>query len=73
MSFSVIEIITTTSGVATNVTLKESENDARMLYHQILTSAYANPDVTEGLVMIIFSDGDTLIREHFSKVKPEEA
>ena len=49
----VIEITTTETGTATNITEKATIEDAKMLYHQILAAVYANKNVTFAICMVI--------------------
>lgn len=49
----VIEISTTDAGTATQITEKATIEDAKMLYHQILASIYANKNVTFAICMVI--------------------
>lgn len=57
----VVEISTDKQGqTAKAVTDKETMNEARMLYHQILAAMLANPDVVHGICTILTNDGRQL-------------
>lgn len=57
MKYYVFETETANGQQAFLTTPKENLDDAKMLYHQILASAYANQAVTYALVMIIDEGG----------------
>lgn len=57
----VVEISTNSSGqTAKGVTEKSSLSEARMVYHQVLASMLANPDVVHGICTILNNDGRQL-------------
>lgn len=57
----VIEITTTADGTAKAIHEKESEAAARMVYHQIKASAYANDKVTFALCQIVDENGFAIV------------
>ena len=59
----VIEIVTADGATAKQITEKATETEAWMLYHQIMASAYANPNVTYALCQIIDERGFALIND----------
>lgn len=73
MVFYVIEIITDVNdGIARNITPVYDYDNARMLFHQILASAYANTQVVkDALVMIVDDHGNTINKEDFHRVISE--
>jgi len=57
----VVEISTDISGVtAKGVTEKTTLSDARMVFHQALSSMLANPNVVHGICTILNADGRQL-------------
>ncbi len=67
----VLEITTANGATAKAVTEKNSENEAWMLYHQIMASAYSNEDVTYALCQIIDENGFCLVNDKLPKVVVE--
>lgn len=70
MKYYVFETEVVNSQQAFLTTLKESMEDAKMLYHQILASCYANQNLTYALVMIIDENGMPYGTEKISKPEP---
>jgi hypothetical protein len=68
----VTEITTTADGTAKAITEKNSVDEARMLFHQILASAYANPAVTYALVYIMNEQGFCQAMETYPREQTEE-
>ena len=64
----VLEIITTASGTAKAVTEKSTLKESYMLFHQIMSSALANPDVTFALCQVIDSDGFCQVSERYPRL-----
>jgi len=64
----VLEITTADGATAKAVHEKATMDEARMLFHQILASAYANDKVTYALVQIISDKGFCVV----SEVKPSD-
>lgn len=69
MKYYITQIITTD---ATAILTEAAEGvgeaalkNAKMKYHQILSSAYANENVTELLVYIVDATGGMLLMEHW--------
>lgn len=75
MKYFVIEVSSTDyETYAKGISEKDNIEDARMLFHQIMASAYANPDVLYAMC-IIYNDrgGNELIEiKRKEKEKPEE-
>ena len=55
--FFVIESSIANNQMANAITVKETLDEARMLYHQIRSSALANPEVTYNLAHVIDETG----------------
>lgn len=72
MRYFVIEIETTSSGTAKQVTEKATIDEAKALFHQILASVYANSEITYALVMIVNDLGYCEIMERVPTAQPEE-
>lgn len=72
MEYYVIEITKTEEGTATLVTPKPTLDEARMLFHQAMAAAYANPKVTFALCEIINSDGGIEIIERLPVLTDSE-
>lgn len=62
----VLEIATVDGITAKQITEKATLDEAKMLYHQILASAYANDKVSYALVQIIEDRGFCVV----SEIKP---
>ena len=67
IKFFVVETEVAKGQRASAITEKATHDEAKMLYHQILASAYANKDVTYALVMIIDENGMNYEREVIRK------
>ena len=72
MRYYVIQITTNSIGTATMITEKTSIDEAKMLYHQILASVYADKDVSYALVMIVNDLGFCEVMERVPTAQPEE-
>ena len=72
MKYYVIQITTNSIGTATMITEKTSIDEAKMLYHQILASVYADKDVSYALVMIVNDLGFCEVMERVPTATPEE-
>lgn len=72
MRYFVVEIETTADGTAKQITEKATLDEAKGLYHQILTSVYANKDITYALVMIVNDLGFCEVMERVPTAEPEE-
>ena len=72
MKYFVIEIETTESGTAKQITEKATLDEAKGLFHQILASVYANKDITYALVMIVNDLGFCEVMERVPTAQPEE-
>lgn len=72
MRYFVIEIETTDSGTAKQITEKATIDEARGLFHQILASVYANNKITYALVMIVNDLGFCEVMERVPTPQPEE-
>ena len=72
MRYFVIEIETTESGTAKQITEKATLDEAKGLFHQILASVYANNNITYALVMIVNNLGFCEVMERVPTVLPEE-
>ena len=72
MRFFVLEIETTASGTAKQITEKATRDEAKGLYHQILASVYANKEITYALVMIVNDLGFCEVMERVPTAEPEE-
>ena len=72
MKYYVIQITTNPVGTATMITEKTSIDEAKMLYHQILASVYADKDVSYALVMIVNDLGFCEVMERVPTASPEE-
>ena len=55
---------------ATNVTVKDNEKEARMLFHQILSSAYANADLESVVCEITNQYGGRIDVENWHAPEP---
>lgn len=56
---------------ATAITVKETLTDAKMLYHQILASVYANTKIEHAIVKIDDYYGNTALMETIIPAEPE--
>lgn len=72
MKYYVIQITTNSVGTATMITEKASIDEAKMLYHQILASVYADKEVSYALVMIVNDLGFCEVMERVPTAAPEE-
>ena len=73
MEFYVMEAVKIKDqNTATNVTVKEDEREARMLFHQILASAYANKDLESVVVEITNQYGGRVDVENWIQPEPED-
>lgn len=72
MKYYVLEVTTTSTGTAKLVTEKETLNEGIMLFHQVLASSRANPNVTEALCMVINSNGGIEKNEHYLVAEESE-
>lgn len=70
MRFFVTEISSTEGGTASAVHSALSLDNAKMLYHQILASAYANVNVYYALVTIMDEFGNIIEKDRFSRDLP---
>lgn len=71
MEFYVMEAIKIKDqNTAVNVTVKNEEKEAKMLFHQILASAYANKDLENVVVEITNSYGGKVDVENWSAPAP---
>lgn len=72
MEFYVMEAIKVKDqNTATNVTVKEVDREARMLFHQILASAYANEDLVSVVVEITNQYGGRVDVENWIQPEPD--
>lgn len=72
MEFYVTEAIRIKNAdTAVAVTVKEDEKDARMLFHQILSAAYANEDLENAVVEITNEYGGRVDVENWRAPEPE--
>ena len=73
MEFYVLEAVKIKNqNTAVAVTIKTDEKEAKMVFHQILATAYANPDLENGVVEIINSYGGRVDVENWAApVEPE--
>lgn len=62
-----IEITTTSEGVAKAITEKNDLNSAYMQFHQTLASAMANESVQSCLCMVINEKGATMRHEYWTR------
>lgn len=60
-----VEIANTSSGIAKAITEKEDINTARMVYHQTMASAMANPAVNAMTVVVLSEAGNTVIQDYW--------
>lgn len=69
MQLYVIEIITQfDGGVAKQISPAGTLDDAKMMFHQSLASAYANTSIVkEALVMIVDGNGSMFEKDHFDR------
>lgn len=72
MRYFVIEIETTESGTAKQVTEKATLDEAKGLFHQVLASVYANNKISYALVMIVNDLGFCEVMERVPTATPEE-
>ena len=72
MRYFVMEIETDAIGTAKQVTEKATLDEARGLYHQIMSSVYANSSITYALVMVINEKGFCEVMEQYPRETPEE-
>lgn len=72
MRYFVVEISTANGATAKAVTEKATLDEAKMLFHQIMASAYANDNVTYALCMIINDKGFSEVMERKPTVTDEE-
>ena len=72
MEFYVMEAIKIADqNTATNVTVKNEEREAKMLFHQILSSAYANENLESVVCEITNQYGGRVDVENWHAPKPE--
>lgn len=72
MEFYVLEAVKIEDvDTAAGVTIKPEEKEARMLFHQILASAYANDKLENVVVEIVNSFGGRVDIENWHKPEPE--
>lgn len=72
MKYYVFETEKVSGSQAFLVTPKDKYEEACMLYHQILASAYANQNLTYALVMIIDEQGNTIDKTGITRPEPSE-
>ena len=63
----VIEVTFNGTAYAKAVTEKDTEDDARMLLHQIMASAIANEGIEKAIVQIIDDEGYAVKAELFNR------
>lgn len=68
MKYLVIESAVADGARANAVTVKDTYNDARMLFHQIRASQLANESVTYGMAMIVGDDTRVFDKEYHGEV-----
>lgn len=70
----VVEVTRTegSESCATAVHVKDTIDEASMLYHQIMASIYANDAVVYGLCQIINSDGGIEVMERYPVLSEDE-
>lgn len=72
MEFYVLEAVKIENqNTAVNVTVKEVEREARMLFHQILATAYVNDKLENVVVEITNSYGGRVDVENWHAPEPE--
>lgn len=59
------------STYATAITVKDTLTDAKMLYHQILASVYANTKIEHAIVKIDDYFGNAVLMEAIIPAEPE--
>ena len=72
MKYFVLEITTANGATAKAVTEKANLDEAKMLFHQVMASAYANDKVTFALCMVINDKGFCEVMERKPTVTDEE-
>lgn len=65
--FYVIQISTTTEGVAKAITEQSTKDLATMEFHQVLASAMANANVSECVCMVVTSTGAIVRNEYYKR------
>lgn len=63
----VIELTFDGTAYAKAITEKDTENDARMVLHQVMASAIANQNVKKAIVQIIDDEGLAIKAELFER------
>ena len=71
MKYYVFETAIANGQQANMIHVKESRIDALMVFHQIRASAYANPDVSYSLTMVLDYWGNEVIKESYQRPDPE--
>ena len=71
MKFYILEAMTTSQGEAIEHRPYEEKNDAFMNFYQVMASAYANADVTEGVCFILNNKGGVEMTAVVDKTEPE--
>ena len=70
--FYVVETAITADGQANAVTVKDSKNEALMVFHQTRASALANPAVIYSMAAVLDGYGNTVIREYSNNETKQE-
>lgn len=70
MKWYVHQIATTAEGTATAITEYLNLDLARMAFHQIMASAYANQNVYYALCMMTDQFGNIMMNENFERPMP---
>ena len=60
-----VEIANTTGGIAKSITEQPDIDTARMVYHQTMASAMANPAVITMTVVVLTDAGNTVIQDYW--------
>ena len=68
MRYFVLEIETVNGATSSLITEKATEDEAKALFHQILSSAYANPNLTYAICQIIDERGYCLVMEKIPSI-----
>lgn len=71
MKYFVLEVTTVSGSTAKAVWEHETMDAAKAQFHSGLASAYANPNLTYALYMIINSDGFCQVMDKIEKPEPE--
>ena len=71
MLYYVFETSITNGQQANMITVKNDRIEALMLFHQIRASAYANPNVSYSLTMVLDYWGNEVIKESYQRPEPE--